>query len=257
MTGRYRTVAMLLCGALTVALASPAFAGITDVVLRVEASNSTAGDGVFEVEFADGTYDPGTQTFNWSQFTPVPILNTQGTDVVAMLDNATLQLRDAYTSPQVNIGFAVTAGAADTSFTFTSGLVTFPTIADAYSEGRASAGFGVTDLTGDGATLQSTGAPGTGMLQAYYNGDPDTGTLFSQLVYQAVAGPFGSGGGSQNDPPFGFRDIAGDVDDMTSELAFWLTAGDRGNGTTNWELIPEPGTLLGLLLVGLALRRRR
>jgi hypothetical protein len=254
MQGRAHLIKSIALGAILVLFTSTATAGISNVVFTIEATNASAGTGSLEFEFADGTYDPVAGTFIWNQLTMLPILNDQGTAQVATLQQATLFLDED--DPQINLGFAVFAGDADTTFTITSALVSFNTIPDALSEGLASAAFGLTDQDGSGATLASNS--GLNMYRAYYNGLAPNGTLFTDLVDGAAAAAWSSGGNSANDPASGYRDVAGDVSDMSVELGFSLTANDWANGTTNFEIIPEPTTVAGLALLALvALRRNR
>jgi len=230
---------------------SAAMADISPIVFRLEATNAS-GSGVLEIPFESMVYVPDQNMYTWVQSTPVYL--TDGGQLIATLNNANLAIS---ADPAIGMGFAVQAGTSDTTFVITSALLSFPQIPANLTEGRASAGFTVTDLTGNGAQMLGLGSPGTGMYRADYNGFVPGGTKFCDLVYSVVAGPGGSGGGSQNYPPSGYVDIPVGVYDMSVQIAFTLTANDLGSGTSYYQIIPEPMTA-GLLLIGaMALARRR
>jgi hypothetical protein len=65
------------------------------------------------------------------------------------------------------------------------------------------------------------------------------------------------GGGSQRDPLFGFRAIGEDVDDMSVQMAFLLTAADEASGTAMFGAVPEPAGLVLLAFGGAVLLGRR
>jgi hypothetical protein len=231
---------------------STAVADISNVVFRIEATNA-AGSGSFEVTKDKLKFNPQTGTYTWNL--PAPITLTGVGGPVAVLDGADLTLKS---DPQVSLGFAVLSGMTTTTFIIESALLSFPPIPAGVAEGRASAALSVTDLDNNGATLQGLGAPGTGVYLAQYNGFVPNGTTFASLLYRVFASPGGSGGGSQNYPQSGYLSIPNDVKDMSAQLAFTLTANDSGSGTSNFEIIPEPASLIlfgfgALLLAG---RRR-
>lgn len=246
--------ALMLC---LVGTVSAAVADISNVVLRVQATNAT-GSGSFQAYLSQMTYNPGNQTWTWSLPTPVVIFDDVTFDPVATLNSATLTLRDnPALSSLVLMGFGVTAGTTETTFIIDSALVSFPTIPEPVAMGRASAGFSVTDVNGDGARIMGLGPPGTGMYTAQYNGFVPSGSTFSNLVAQVLAGPGGSGSGSQNDPPAGDRPMGAAVYDMSARAAFTLTAFDLGSATTLYRIVPEPATASLALLAALVGVRRR
>lgn len=235
-----------------VVVTSTAVADISNVVFRIEATNA-AGSGSFEVTKDKLKFNPLTGTYTWNL--PAPITLTGVGGPVAVLDGGDLTLKS---DPQVSLGFAVLSGTTTTTFIIESALLSFPPIPSSVAEGKASTALTVTDLDNNGATLQALGAPGTGAYLAQYNGFVPSGTTFASLIYRVLASAGGSGAGSQNHPPSGYLSIPNDVNDMSAQLAFTLTANDSGSGTSNFQIIPEPASLalLGFGALVLAGRRR-
>jgi hypothetical protein len=54
----------------------------------------------------------------------------------------------------------------------------------------------------------------------------------------------------------GWSQIAGAVNNISTQIEFTLTAWDMASGTSSFEVIPEPATGLLLVIGLLALRRR-
>lgn len=252
-----------LCGAGALAAvllgASVASASISNIIFEVQATNAS-GSGTLQIPFAAGTFNPAQQTLTWVQAAPMQIVDPNNNNVIAVLNNANVFLRDlsAVGDPQINMGFAVTAGDSQTTFNIKSAFLQFNPISAALSEGQASAALGVTDANGTaGATIEGIGPPGTGIYTAQYNGFVPGGTTFSNLIALVNVGTGGSNSASANDPAFGFNDIPVAVSSMSAALDFTLTAGDLANGTTGFRIVPEPATLW-LLAAGLgAVSRRR
>ncbi|MDX2198176.1 MAG: PEP-CTERM sorting domain-containing protein [Phycisphaerae bacterium] len=223
--------------------------------LSVTATNAN-GTGTFVVTLPEG--DGG---FVWRLTNPVPIVDSNTGAVIADLQGASVAVNyDTVAerggmSPEVNLGFAVQAGVSNTAFMITSALVPVGPFTSA--EGRASAAYTVTDLTGNGVTLDGDGPTGGGYL-AQYNGFVPVGSTFTEGINSlTAAGAFGSNSTSLNTPGAGFLPIPGTVSDMSSMIAFTLTAGDFASGTTNYQIVPEPATCGLLALAALAIVRRR
>jgi hypothetical protein len=229
--------------------ASIASADLSPVVFRIEATNSV-GTGAWQVALdpanfgADGTYRyalPGD----------IQIMS-DGQEVATLTDVQLTYVQD----PQVNMTFSVQSGGTATSFTITSGLLSFPGINPA--TGRASAGVTVTDLGGNGASMSN---PGGFLYRADYNGLVPGGTNFASLLSSPVsAGAFSTNSVSDSNPAGpGFDPIAGTVVDMSAQFSFTLSANDSASGTSTWIVIPSPGAA-GILALAAAVgagRRRR
>jgi uncharacterized protein (TIGR03382 family) len=249
---RLSTVATLVAVAGGLGLAAPALADISDIVLRIEATNEM-GTAVFEGHLSDGTWYEGRE-YIWESRTPIMMLNQSG-QVIASFNGGRVRCVD---DPIVQLNFSVSAGTLNTTFTITSPLLSFAAISNA--EGRASAGVTATDIDGNGATVMPANQPS--LYTSRYNGAVPGGTLFADLIDGPVAAPaFDTNSASEDFPGGGlFTPVAGAVSDMSSRFRFSLTANDDASGTSTYEIrpIPAPGavTLLGLggLLAG---RRRR
>jgi MYXO-CTERM domain-containing protein len=231
------------------ALATPAIADISDIVLRIEATNEM-GTAVFEGHLTDGDFYPGGE-YIWESRTPIMMLNQAG-QVIATLNNARVRCVE---DPVVQVNFSVSAGSLMTAFTINSPLLSFATINSAV--GRASAGVTATDTDGDGATVAAAGQPALYLSQ--YNGFVPSGTLFADLIAGPVSAPaFDSQTASGSSPGGGgFSPIADPVSDMSARFNFTLTANDEASGTSTYEIIPTPGVIALLGLGGLVATRRR
>lgn len=228
---------------------SSVFADISWNVFTIEATNSQ-GTASFT-----GTYDQGSwltpDVYRWDGGN-VQLTDDDG-DVIGVLQSGTFI---AVEDPVVNLLFDVTAGAADTVFSITSGLLGFPAIVN--GEGSASTGMTLSDSGQDnGAVLTGIAGPGANRsYEANYNGLPPAGTNFAAFIPGlATAIPGDSTSGS--DSTGGFLPIPGAVTSMGARFAFVLSANDSASGTSSFNIrIPEPASALLVLTGLLALRRR-
>jgi hypothetical protein len=226
-----------------------------EIMLTIEATGAD-GSGTLQIGLDDGVWDGST--FNWSATDDIALRS--GSDVIATLAAGTFISASMPTGgdplrmpPKVSLGFAVQAGGSDTAFTISSSLVTFDPMVD--PAGRATAVFTLTDGESDGGWLSGDGPMGGGYL-AQYNGFVPSGTTFAEVLGDLTVGPGDTIAEAVNIPEVGFLPIDGVVTNMSSQIAFTLSALDLASGTTNWELVPEPASL-GLLAAGLLVLRRR
>lgn len=242
---RMRNSAMA-AGVVVLVGAGAASADIGDPVVVFEAS-SDLGSGSYTVNLDDGNWMG--DSWHWSSNDPIQILSDGG-EVILTLDMGTLFIHQ---DPLVGLGFAVTAGASDTSLTITSSTVSFPTIFGA--EGRASAGITLTESDGNTATLTGN-EPGGTLFTAQYNGF----NVFDHLL----VGPFnendawGTTSATDESPNGGGFSAIGDVSDISSRWSFTLSANDQASGTSVFVVVPAPASL-AVVIVGAmtGFRRRR
>lgn len=158
-------------------------------------------------------------------------------------------------NPQVTLNFAVQAGTSNTDFEISSALVSFTTLNS--PSGRANAGFSISDLTGDGARLEGRAPAGAGYI-AQYNGFVPSGSTFAGgLGLLDTPASFGTDTEALNVPdPVNFAPIGTPVSNISAQVSFNLTAEDLASGTSNYQLIPEPTSLLMLSIAAFGLRRR-
>jgi hypothetical protein len=224
-------------------VSAPAGAGeVSETVFTVQASNDRCG-GSYAVSFEEGVWDPNAQTFTWSLPAPVEICDECTGAPIAVLINADLFVR-ATQLYEIDLNAAVVSGDGDTRFVMGSPLLSFATVAADSAVGRASAAVTVTDLGEDGACLMGLGTPGTGVFRSYYNGYGMQGTLFTHLVGLVSVSNGGTACGSEFDPLFGFRSVGEDVDDLSTLIAFMLTANDYA-AVQSTSSLPERGVCVG------------
>lgn len=231
-------------------MANVALAGtISDVVMTVQVESSL-GSGEFKVKYDPDLYNPETGAYAWSLLSPVEITN-EGGDVIATVGGLNTVLN---VDPVVNIGFLVTAGAADTSVTVTSALIGFGPLNNPTA--RASAQVGATDLNGNGVSI--AGDFGGKSYTAQYNGLAPAGSVFANLVNDQAYGAFDSNALGEDSPlGGGFNVIPGAVSSMSASFSLTVSAHDQASGTSVYVIVPEPASL-ALLFGGvlMAIRRR-
>lgn len=151
--------------------------------------------------------------------------------------------------PVVNLGFAVTAGNYNTTYTIQSAVLNIsPGMTNPLA--KASAAITLTDTGTNGATITGHFANNK-TYRANYNYGPwvDLVTGTSVTNSSTIA--------SERHPASGYTTISDTVSSMSSEFNFDLTANDQASGTSSFEIIPEPCTMALLSLGALALLRRK
>lgn len=235
-----------ICVFAAIAAVPFASAGLTDVVFTVNAE-SAEGNAVYNLTMDDIGWSRSEDQWDWSSDEVIDVKDQDG-NVIFTISDVSLFFR---ADPQVNLAFSVQAGPADTAFTITSALLSFPTIQNA--QGQASSAFTVTDTNNNGALLTG-GNDDANAYNAWYNG----GNLFVGQI-PAVVVPVGmsSRSDSANYPLNGYAAVGADVSDMQSQVKFTLSAKDLASGTTQYEIVPEPSALVLLALGALSLIRRK
>lgn len=236
-----------------------ALADISNEIFMVEVCHGTTCVAIYNVPFGQGSWGPDG-SFNWTLAEDVVLHNLANPEEVV----ATIEANDpehptqvsilppgtGRSDPQVNLGFAMTAGNALTTFTVKSALLSFSPYLN--PQGRASIGLNVSDSWDGSATLDGDGLLSKTFL-SQYNGFVPGGTTFDELIdVVQVNEAFGTV--SANDDTL-WQPIGGVVSNMSTQIRFTLTANDSASGTSSFQIVPEPASLA--LLVALALLRRR
>jgi len=224
----------LLCAAF---LTTPADADITGGAFNITATTVEGDQASFLIEAP-----AGAKSWVWSSNQRVELISPTTGAVVAVLNPDERETGVEYIDdPVIGLIFSVQAGAATTTFTITSALLSF---APLVAEGRATAGFSLTDFDGDGATLTGIGDPqGTqGGYLAQYNGFAGTlsGTTFAELIPSMSATAYATTTGSDAVPQVGFNSIAAPTFDMSVMISFNLSPNDLASGTSVFVLQQRP-----------------
>ncbi len=255
LTQRIRgAVALVALAALIAPVATADYGDLIDpCVLTIEANTlgKAPACGMVQIMQDDGTWEGNIFTAYITDALPICDPNDNvigefggGATVVSYV----LPEPGSRANPQVNLGFAMVAGSDVTHFSVTSAAVpagvTNP-------DGKASVGITVQDFfDAEGATL--TGANPNGYVYtSLYN---TASAQFEEQVLGLSADPWG--GSNDINADTGWLPIAGTVTNISSKIEFTLTAFDLANGTSSFQVTPEPGTLL-LLVLGAAVIRRR
>jgi len=253
----YRVGLAVIAASALVVLAFPASAqaswiperGSTLVTVTVTSGGETSTHDVFIPPglIVSGHYD-------WS-LPAAAQLHSKGR-LLATIDGITLGVD---VDPGVSLGFAVSAGDADTEFTITSATIPFTPLYQV--KAYASAGITVTDADSDGATL--TGLFGGGYAyEARYNSPAVTwATLLGNPL---VAGTDETVTVGDRRPAASREAIPGILSSIQSEWHFRVSANDDASGTSRFDVVglevPEPATLALMAAGGLGallLRRRK
>lgn len=229
--------------------AAAANADLSSNVFTIEATNSE-GTGWFAVDVSEGTWSG--DSYNWSGG-GIDIMDDEG-DIIASLTSASVGF---VADPIVTLAFDVVAGAADTTFSISSGLLSFPTIFGATA--RASTGLTLTAAGQDnGAVLTGNiGDTGGSSWESRYNGllPAPAGTQFREYISGlSTAVPGGSTSTSATSGPF--VALADPVSSMSTRYGFRLSALDSASGTSVFVIVPEPASIALVAIGLLALRRR-
>jgi hypothetical protein len=204
-------------------------------------------------------WDITSDTATWVLPAPLNVYSSTNSELLLATVNSVSLSYD--TDPFVSLGFNVVSGGAPTNFSISSAVVP---LAPPITNGLAFATAGVTVTENppfDGASLTGLFA-GSKAYEARYNAG---GSIFADLVSPVVVVPFGiTGTGTEKFPP-GIGTtvvIPGVVTDIESQFRFTLSANDQASGTSIFNIVPEPSSVVlaacGLIgLVWHVARRRR
>ncbi len=240
-------------------LATVAIANIDEPAIQVVATNGT-GTATFTRPLSAFTYTAGLG-YTFSAYSMD--LKTTGNQHVAWLTALQVQLSDDPASyAGMSVGFSVTAGNTDTTFTITPGVLSFGPISAPLAAATMSWGFTCVDTaaSGDSHVLMRGVPTGDDIYKAWYNGTAPFGD--SAIALEAFSTPPGSGAvGNLGDtvPSDGYTSLGVPVGEINTQTAFTLTHLDTADvNTTYWLDLPEPSAL-GLAALGIAtlVRRRR
>jgi hypothetical protein len=188
--------------------------------------------------------------YQWTLAAPVNIYGSDDQQLIGTLRELHVELEG---DPGVSLGFNVTANNSPTLVTVTSATVTFAPLFNPMA--FASAAITVTDAGSNGANATGTFG-GSLAYQALFNGS----SVFANLVSPVSAGVDSSATGSDRLPALGMISIPGAVTSIQSQFSFVLSANDTASGTSRFNVVPEPASLilvvLGLLCFPMALWRR-
>ncbi len=235
-----RILRCLVVAGVFIALCGPAWAGEVSTTFFTVEVESDLGSESWSIASADVNFDPLTNTWTWTGA-------NIGLGDVATLNQAFLTVIG---DPQIALGFAITAGAADATVTLTSTVLSFSPLFN--PDGAASAGVTLTE-GGSNPPANLVGLTGDlgSAYAAYYNVPP--GTVFAEFVPSLTTNTTTSDSGNTG----GWVLISDTVSSIQSQYSFTLSAGDLASGTSNFLVVPEPAGLALLLIGAMAWLRRR
>jgi len=239
-----------------VGFAAPAFADISNVVFYAQAVTEDGHSATWSVTQDQGTWNGDVFTIQVNG--TVEMRDPSDNTLVATINPSQLPVVTGSVvanDPQVNLNFAVQAGASNTNFLIGSALVSFATLTN--PDAVASASISVTDAAGGGVTLNKA-VGWNGAYLAQYNGMAwsRSGSTYAEVIPSVAAGAFQTNSSAVNVPNSGTQTIPGAVSSISSAVAFTLTPFDLASGTTTFTVTPEPASLALLALGGLLIRRR-
>jgi len=217
----------------TAFIASPTWASITGDALTITATTATGDVATISIPVPSGP-----PPWVWESDQTMELRSQTTGDLLGLLNPPGYSSKVEYIDdPFIAVFFAVLSGPSPTTFVIASGLLSFPTIDPA--EGRATVGFTVTDVNGDGVTLTGKNINGDSYL-AQYNGLAPTGTTFASLIPGLAAGSLSTNTASAAVPAVGFAPIGAPVSDMSVEVNFELSANDLASGTSQYVIQSPP-----------------
>lgn len=237
---RFSTSLGVIIVLITILLA-PDVANSATISLDLEINGGETGDAVgyatiyTGIDWDEVLANPD-EVYTWWMVNPLAVAaENNPTEILAILDGISITIK---ADPVIELGFAVTAGDYDTAFSFSSPMLTFDPMVNPEARALASVTVGPDD------TL--IGAYNYEAYRSLYN---DT-IVFADLLDTPVGWP----GGNE---ATGWQQIFGTVSSMQAKWRFTVTAEGIASGTSYYEIIPEPATLLLLGLGSLALLRKR
>jgi hypothetical protein len=211
------------------------------IYLDLEIMGGEAGDTpgyatvYTDIEWDEVLANPD-EIYTWWMINPLAVAaENNPTEILAILNGVSITIK---ADPIIELGFAVAAGDYDTAFSFSSPVLTFDPLVNPEARAFASITVGPDDTF--------TGAYDYKAYRSFYNGS----MVFADLVDTPVGWP----GGSEST---GWQQILGTVSSIQAKWRFTVTAEGIASGTSNFEVIPEPTTLLLLGLGSLVLLRKR
>jgi hypothetical protein len=188
-----------------------------------------------DIDWDEVLANPDEEYTWWMPTSLVVTADNDSGEILAVLDGISVSIK---ADPVIELGFAVTAGDYDTAFSFSSPVLTFDPMVNPQARALASVTVGPDD------TL--IGAYNYEAYRSLYNDS----IVFTDLVDTPVGWP----GGSEST---GWQQILGTVSSMQAKWRFTVTAEGIASGTSYYEIIPEPATVLLLGLGSLVLLRKR
>lgn len=212
-----------------------ASAGVSDVVINIEASNAE-GSATLQIPVTGGTWDGTLKRYRYYRSTAQDLVDPDSGNVICRLNSVDLNLRKC---SQIDFIMNADAGSSETTFVVSLADLDFGMIDSATAQGKASCSMTLSDRNANGALMMALGSSGApAYLSKFSNGGSEQ--TFAGLLSVISTSAGGTASGNQKDPPVGYRAVGAGVAGISVDLGFVVSYGDRINVNSSFDINPDP-----------------
>lgn len=230
-------------------------------LFAIEVTSPTLGSSSFTVDAASPQVQRGAAGLTWAGG-PIELRSDDNTLIATLTDPSIF-----YTFDQPDIGrsiemsYGLTNARNETiEVRIAAGAMSFATVPETLAEASFVTTMKLTDAAGSAPGAEIVGlGPGFGSSTAYFNGSsPASGSVFATQIGGIYFNGAGYATVTEYSPLFGTAPIEAATDRISAGFWYSVTPQDEVLATSTLLLVPEPSSLLGLVMVlGVGLVRRR